>query len=138
MLVVSPYHTSRARTLTRSPCTRRTPGTGLLESATTRRAGFVQIVDLAPTILDLLDVKPPDVMEGRPARLHAETGTYRARVDRLVRADRGAQFRDATIGQATAILVAVDDHARRGGRAVVPVRPREPRSPSCSPGRRSG
>ena len=51
--------------------------------------------------------KPPDVMEGRPARLHAQTGDYRARVDSLVRADRGAQFRDATIGQATAILVAV-------------------------------
>ena len=46
-------------------------------------------------------------MEGRPATLHPETGSYRARVDSLVRADRGAQFRDATIGQATAILVAV-------------------------------
>ena len=46
-------------------------------------------------------------MEGRPARLHPETGEYRARVDQLVRADRAAQFRDATIGQAQAILVAV-------------------------------
>ena len=107
VMVVSPYHTARARTLTAVAIHAPHAGTGLLESATSRRAGFIQIVDLAPTILDLLDVKPPDVMEGRPARLHAQSGEYRARVDSLVRADRGAQFRDATIGQATAILVTI-------------------------------
>jgi hypothetical protein len=107
VVVVSPYHTARARTLTTIAVHTPHSDIGLLESATTRRAGFVQIVDVAPTILDLLGVKPPDVMEGRPARLHAEGGTYRDRVDGLVRADRAAQFRDATIGRATAILVAV-------------------------------
>jgi hypothetical protein len=107
VLVVSPYHTSRTRTLTTVAVHAPHATTGLLESATTRRSGYLQIVDLAPTILDLVDVTPPEPMEGRPARLHAETDTYRDRVDRLVRADRGAQFRDATIGQATAILVVV-------------------------------
>jgi hypothetical protein len=107
VVVVSPYHTSRTRTLTALAVHAPAVSPGLLESATTRRAGFVQIVDVAPTILDLLGVKPPDVMEGRPARLHPESGTYRDRIDRLVRADRAAQFRDATIGQTTAILVVV-------------------------------
>jgi hypothetical protein len=107
VVVVAPYHTGRTRTLTTLAIHAPDTAPGLLESATTRRAGFVQIVDVAPTILDLLDVKPPDVMEGRPARLHPETGAYRDRLDRLVRADRGAQFRDATIGTTTAILVAI-------------------------------
>jgi len=72
-------------------------------------------------------------MEGRPARLHAETGEYRARIDGLVRADRGAQFRDATIGTATAILVvatialAVAAGCGSASRAA-------PASPSCSRG----
>jgi hypothetical protein len=105
VVVVSPYHSSRTRTLTVAAIHAPNGGTGLLESATSRRAGFLQIVDLAPTILDLVDVEPPKAMEGRPARLHPETGDYRERIDRLVRADRAAQFRDATIGQATAILV---------------------------------
>jgi hypothetical protein len=106
VVVVSPYHTARTRTLTVVAVHAPHGTTGLLESATTRREGFLQIVDVAPTILDLVGVEPPDSMEGRPARLHPDSGTYRERVNALVRADRGAQFRDATIGTAQAILVA--------------------------------
>ena len=105
VMVIAPYHSSRARTLTVAAI--RGPGitAGLMESATTRRAGFLQIVDVAPTVLDLLGRDRPDSMEGRPARFHADTGAYRSRIDGLVRTDRAAQFRDATIGQATATLV---------------------------------
>jgi len=106
VVVVSPYHTGRTRTLTVAAVHAPNGTTGLLESATSRREGFLQIVDVAPTILDLVGITPPDAMEGRPARLHATSDTYRERVDALVRADRGAQFRDATIGTAQAILVA--------------------------------
>jgi hypothetical protein len=41
---------------------------GRLVSASTRRAGFVQLIDLAPTILDLLAVPRPDGVVGQPAR----------------------------------------------------------------------
>ncbi|MGZ6899475.1 MAG: hypothetical protein ACXVJZ_18780 [Acidimicrobiia bacterium] len=107
VVVVAPFHSSRARTLTVAAihAPGRAPGT--VESSTTRRAGFLQIVDIAPTVLDLVGVERPDAMEGRPAEYHAGTDTYRQRLDSLVRADRAAQFRDATIGQTTAILVTI-------------------------------
>lgn len=105
VMVVSPYHTSRARTLTVAAV--HAPGidAGVMESATTRRAGFLQVVDLAPTVLDLLGVDRPAAIEGRPARYHRADGDYVSRVNSLVRADRAAQFRDATIGKTTATLV---------------------------------
>ncbi len=105
VVIVAPYHSGRARTLTVAAI--HAPGVdpGTLESATTRRAGFVQIVDLAPTVLDLLGQDRPESMEGRPARFIADDETYRDRVNWLVRLDRAAQFRDETIGKATATLV---------------------------------
>jgi hypothetical protein len=107
VVVVAPFHAARARTLTVAAIHAPGVAPGLAESATTRRAGFLQIVDIAPTILDLVGVNRPDAMEGRPAEYHATGDTYRARLDQLVRYDRAAQFRDATIGQATAILVTI-------------------------------
>lgn len=46
----------------------RTPdrGGGVLRSATTRRDGYVQLADVAPTILRLLGEDVPDDVEGRP------------------------------------------------------------------------
>lgn len=41
---------------------------GRLRSASTRRDGYVQLIDLAPTILDVLDVEPPRQMVGQPMR----------------------------------------------------------------------
>ena len=107
VIVVSPFHSSRARTLTVAAIHTPSSAPGLVESATTRRAGFLQIVDVAPTVLDLLHIARPDAMEGRPAEYHATGDTYAERIDQLVRFDRASQFRDATIGQATAILVTV-------------------------------
>ncbi len=107
VVVVSPYHTSRTRTLTVAAVHAPGIAPGLMESATTRRSGFLQIVDIGPTVLDLVGVERPDAMEGRAARFHAGDGSYVDRVNWLVRADRGAQFRDATIGQATATLVTI-------------------------------
>lgn len=105
--VIAPYHSSRARTLTVAAI--HAPGfePGFLESATTRRAGFVQIVDVAPTILDLVGLERPDAMEGRPARVNVTDSSYRNRLDTLVKLDRAAQFRDATIGAATATLLTI-------------------------------
>lgn len=105
VLVFGPYHTARARELTVAAL--RAPGVapGYLRSATTRRDGFVQIVDVAPTVLSLLGIGRPSSMEGRPFETGVRGGSYHERVDALVRANRAALFRDDTIGQATATLV---------------------------------
>ena len=107
VVVLAPYHSNRARTLTVAAI--HAPGfaPGLLESSTTRRAGFMQIVDVAPTILDLVGVNRPDSMEGRAARVSTTDSSYSERVADLSHFDRAAQFRDATIGQAVATLVTV-------------------------------
>ncbi len=107
VVVVAPFHTGRARTLTVAAIHAPGVAPGLAESGTTRRAGFLQIVDIAPTILDLVGVERPKSMEGRPAEYHASGDPYRARLDQLVRYDRAAQFRDATIGKTTAMLVTI-------------------------------
>lgn len=45
---------------------------GTLTSATTRREGYVQLVDLAPTALDAVDADVPAAMSGRPASVEAD------------------------------------------------------------------
>ncbi|MFZ4584314.1 MAG: hypothetical protein ACOYNI_03720 [Acidimicrobiia bacterium] len=77
---------------------------GWLVSATTRRAGYVALTDVAPTVLDRLGVARPTAMEGRPMRVEPSTDTAAARLDLLVRANAQAQFRDRTIGPATDTL----------------------------------
>ena len=44
---------------------------GVLSSGTTQRRPWVQLVDLAPTVLDVLGIPVPDEMIGRPVRRHA-------------------------------------------------------------------
>ena len=98
VLVVGPAHPTRAIALT--VLGMQAPGIepGLLQSATTRRPGFVQLIDVAPTILDLLDVPRPTSMEGRPAEVGATGGSAADRRELIVHADEAAQFRDRIVG----------------------------------------
>ena len=48
---------------------------GALRSASTRRAPYVQLVDVAPTVLDLLTIEPPESMTGQPWRSAGEQPT---------------------------------------------------------------
>ena len=68
VVVVGPAHGRHAPHLTLMAL--RGPGVepGLLRSGTTQRSGFVELVDVAPTILDQLGIERPDDMEGRAAR----------------------------------------------------------------------
>jgi hypothetical protein len=75
----------------------RAPGVdgGLLQSATTRRDGYVQLADVAPTVLTLLGEDAPDDMEGRSFAVgDADAGD---RVARLADAADAAEFRDGTL-----------------------------------------
>ena len=59
----------------------RAPGVApeFLRSATSRRNGFVYVIDIAPTILDLLGIDVPKEMEGRAMEVVHGTGAGPAR-----------------------------------------------------------
>ena len=65
VVVVSPASPRRGSGLAVTAI--RAPGVApeLLRSATSRRNGFVYVIDIAPTMLDLLGIDVPDDMEGR-------------------------------------------------------------------------
>jgi hypothetical protein len=85
----------------------RAPGVdgGLLRSATTRRAGYVQLADVAPTVLSLVGEDAPDSMEGRSFALGA--GRPTDRIDRLADATDAAAFRDATLPAVVTTIIVV-------------------------------
>jgi hypothetical protein len=67
---------------------------GALRSASTRRTPYVQLIDVAPTVLDLLDRPVPEVMDGQPWQV---TGTAPT-VDELVDLGRRAAVqREVTV-----------------------------------------
>lgn len=79
---------------------------GLVESSTTRRAGYVALQDIAPTVLDHLAIEAPTEMEGRPVDRTGRRGEFAQQVDRLARENRASMFRDDTIGTAMVVLAA--------------------------------
>ncbi|MEX2292264.1 MAG: hypothetical protein WD691_00635 [Acidimicrobiales bacterium] len=104
VLVVSPVAAPGAPDLTIAVL--RAPGLdgGLLRSATTRRAGYVQLADVAPTVLALLGEDPPVDMEGRAFEMSAAGGD---RVKRLVDESAAAEFRDRLIPVVVPGVIAV-------------------------------
>jgi len=89
VVVFGPAHSARAIALTVLGV--HAPGMepGLLRSATTRRSGFVQMIDVAPTVLHLLGIERPTSMEGRPAEIGKTGGSADDRVDLFVNAKIG-------------------------------------------------
>lgn len=105
VVLVAPYASEETTNLTvvgvRAPALQ----AGLLSSGTTRRAGFVQTVDLAPSILSLVDIDKPSSMEGTVMERAGSGGSQEDRVALLIRSDEGARFRDRTLGTASVIYV---------------------------------
>lgn len=77
----------------------RAPGSdkGLLRSATTRRTGYVQLADVAPTILSVLGLEVAEDAEGRPFSVQPDDRPLGARVDALVTAAEKSRFRDSNL-----------------------------------------
>jgi len=77
-----------------------------LRSATSRRNGFVYVIDIAPTILDLLGIDVPKEMEGRA--MEVVNGPPRdERVSTLVHANADAVFRDTKVRLANNVAIAL-------------------------------
>jgi hypothetical protein len=85
----------------------RAPGVeaGLLKSGTTRRDGFVDIVDFAPTVLSLLGIDRPESMEGRVMSVSGGSLGESSRIDDLIQASRDSVFRDKHQGAVALVLV---------------------------------
>ncbi|MGZ8735015.1 MAG: hypothetical protein ACXW1M_07490 [Acidimicrobiia bacterium] len=65
---------------------------GLLQSPTTLRSGSVQLMDVGPSVLELVGIVRPDSMRGRPVEARG-AGSLRDRRATLVDADAAASFR---------------------------------------------
>ena len=125
VVVVSP---TRARTGALTAVAVHAPGVpaGLLSSASTRRAGFVLLSDVAPTVVSLLGLPRERDMSGSPFRVGAAR-PLPSRVESLVAATNASAFRERVRATATyvfAIALAVVLAAaawviarRRGSRA---------------------
>jgi len=106
VLVVAPYHAAASVHLTVAGL--RAPGVepGLLRSASTRRAGFVTLVDVAPTILDLAGVERPSSMEGRRFERAADgAATGAERAARLDDIDQASRYRDRMVAPVAVTFV---------------------------------
>jgi hypothetical protein len=93
--------------LTTTVASLRAPGLrpGLMRSAFTSRSGVVALVDVAPTILDVLGIERPSRMEGRPFEFGRTGGDLDDRVRWLRDTNRRAQLRDRAITQAGGVFV---------------------------------
>jgi hypothetical protein len=105
VMVVGPSHPERQVRLTVAALHEPGGEPGLLRSGSTRRSGFVQLVDIAPTILDRLGVEKPDSMEGQPVSVGDGGGSADDRRSFLVEADAAATFRDAQVGPVATLFV---------------------------------
>jgi hypothetical protein len=86
----------------------RAPGVDpdLLRSATTRRDGYVQLADVAPTVLSLLGEEASDTVEGRAFQVGGGSGG--GRIVALTDASDAADFRDSMLpGVVTVIVTAL-------------------------------
>lgn len=98
VLVLVASHSSKATHVTVAAVRAPEVAPGWLRSPSTRRLGFVNIVDVAPTVLDLMGLERAPGMEGRAYEYVASDAGLDSRVTFLVDANRDAKFRDGLVG----------------------------------------
>lgn len=105
VVLVSPASPRAHETLT--PVAIRGPGfsSGTLSSGTTRRAGYVTLPDLAPTILDSLGLAKPDSMTGSPIVATNDGTTSPSRYEGFIEKNAATKFRDAAATTITILFV---------------------------------
>jgi hypothetical protein len=106
VLVVAPYHAEAGVHLTVAGLRAPDVEPGLLRSGSTRRTGLVTLVDIAPTILDLVDVDRPPSMEGRRFEAVADgAATGAERAADLAAIDDASQYRDRMVAPVAVTFV---------------------------------
>ncbi len=87
----------------------RAPGfaPGLLRSTTTQHDGFVNLVDVAPTVLTYFGLDRPDDMEGRRMETGSAGGSLADHRTFLVNANEDGLFRDGLIGASMGVVMGV-------------------------------
>jgi hypothetical protein len=87
----------------------RAPGfaPGLLRSTTTQRDGFVNLTDVAPTILTYFGLDRPDEMEGRRMETGEAGGSLAEHREFLVNVNEDGLFRDGLVGPAMSVVMVV-------------------------------
>ena len=78
---------------------------GLLRSTTTQRNGFVNLTDVAPTILTYFGLDRPDEMEGRRMETGEAGGTLAEHREFLVNVNEDGLFRDGLVGQSMSVVM---------------------------------
>lgn len=78
---------------------------GLLTSGTTRRPGYVTLSDIAPMILETLDIEKPVAMSGSPFRADNDGDRSESRYRRFIELNDATKFRDATVDGIIVALV---------------------------------
>lgn len=78
---------------------------GSARSASTRRAGFVTLPDVAPTILRSFGIKAPDSMSGTLISSDGSGAPTGADLARMTRTDTIARFRDSIVGPVSVAFI---------------------------------
>lgn len=78
---------------------------GWARSGRTRRAGFVTLPDVAPTVLDHFGIEKPDAMTGTPVLSSGGGPPDRTALGRLVDTNEVAVFRDRAAGTVSLVYI---------------------------------
>jgi len=105
VLMVGPYNLPGDRDLTVAALQVPGGGAGYLRSASTQRSGFLTLVDVAPTVLDVLHNERPNGMEGQPAEILRSGASLDDRVDHLVANNAASRFREKLLFPTTLVVV---------------------------------
>jgi hypothetical protein len=119
VLLLAPYNLPGDRDLTAAALQTPDSAPGYLRSASTQRTGFVTLVDVSPTLLELLGVERPITMEGRPFEVAASSDSLPDRVERLIAANDASRFREHLLVPTTLVAVVILGLACAAAIAVV-------------------
>jgi len=108
VVVVSPVPSALGQTLTVVSVTAPGVEPGLLRSPSLRRPGFVQIVDLAPMVLDLVGTERPSEIHGRPTTVVDTERDAAQRRAFLVDAIEASDFRDDVLNIVIVAFVVIN------------------------------
>lgn len=107
VIVLSPYASGYGSGLTAFAISAPGVEPGLAVSGTTRRNGFIQTVDIAPTIISLVGAETPTSMEGTIVESVPDGRSVADRMKALDQAFDAALFRDRMVGPASTFFVLI-------------------------------